>query len=346
MTLKERIVAFARLGELILQATSEEGIQHSSLGKAARQSYLSNNWLTEENCQTALKGIAHMLKAEELENWTGRYPQIKQSCAVACVLAGNIPAVGFHDFLCVLLSGHTFVGKISSKDSFLLPCLAKLLIEFEPRFESKIFFTEHILGKEYPFDAVIATGSNNSSRYFQQYFAQYPHIIRNGKSSVAVLSGQESAAEWKALADDLFQYFGLGCRNVSKLYIPQELELQEIFVHFEHYQSLYQHHKYANNVDYNRSIMLVNKIPFFDLGFALFTENRQLLSPISVIHYERYADLTQVMEDLKQQSDQIQCVVSSIPDWKAIPLGKAQTPELDDYADHIDTFDFLVNLSL
>ncbi len=224
----------------------------------------------------------------------------------------------------------------------MLTVLCKILCLIEPDFQNKIQFVEHLQQVDY--DAVIATGSNNSARYFEHYFKQKPHIIRKGRSSVAILTGKESPQQLQGLADDIFMYFGLGCRNVSKIYIPKGFDIRSIFHQFEKYQTHKNHHKWMNNYEYNRSIYLINQERFYETGFAIFKEDNALLSPISVIYYEVYESLPELLMFLETHKEQLQCIVSEIDLKDFVSLGKAQYPEVEDYADGVDTMDFLQNI--
>ncbi len=344
MKQEDRIVAFLHLRKSIVAYLEQpqQSEYASLLDTAIRKAQVENAWFTEDSIYKALQGIVYLLEEQKLREWLAKYSFVKDSKTVACVLAGNIPMVGFHDMLCMLLAGHSFVGKLSGKDSQLLPALCKMLIDFAPDFEQSITFVPNLQNVQY--DAVIATGSNNSARYFEHYFGQKPHIIRKGRSSVAILSGKESEEDLQGLADDIFMYFGLGCRNVSKLYIPKGFDIRTIFPHFEKYATHKKHHKFMNNYDYNRSINLVNQVAFYETGFAVFQENTELLSPISTVYYEFYEDLETVKQQLALYEDSLQCIVSNEKSANFVPLGKAQFPEVDDYADGIDTLAFLQKL--
>lgn len=341
MTQEERIDAFVVLGEKLgeyLKRTNSSSVV--CIRKAFEEAYFQNNWFIREFLRESIVGICQMLKREQLVSWISAYPSgNREGGVVACVMAGNIPLVGFHDMLCVLLSGHKFVGKMSHKDTRLLPMLKDLLCGINSYFEKNIVLVDSLKGVEY--DAVIATGSNNSARYFEQYFGDKPNIIRKGRSSIAILSGKETTKDLKKLADDVFLYFGLGCRNVSKIYIPKGFDIKQIFPSFEKYAYLQNHHKWMNNYDYNRSIMLVNQTDFYDTGFALFVKNKQLLSPIAVVHYEEYESVEQVLTECEDNKEALQCVVTQVHGKEYISFGKAQFPNIDDYADDIDTMEFL-----
>jgi hypothetical protein len=333
MTINNRIEAFSTLGQL-LQTYKKELIKNNK-----------NPWFTAKNIDFAVDALSYLLKYEKLEQWISKYPLMNEYQIlkrVGVIMAGNIPLVGFHDFLSVLITGHIFIGKLSSKDDRLLPAIIKLLVSYFPEFGERIFVTESQLNE---IDAVIAAGSNNSSRYFNYYFEKYPHIIRKNRNSVAVLTGNESDAQLSGLVDDIFMYFGLGCRNVSKLFLPMNYDLDIIFNASLKYKDIATHHKYANNYDYNRVIYLMNKVNFKENGFMILKEDINLASPISVVYYEYYTDITTLSQRLRFENENIQCIVSNDALFeKSVHFGKSQEPELYEYADNIDTINFLLNL--
>ncbi len=335
MNLQERLNAFIKLG------TTLKNLPESSLDEWYFRATGYNNWFTRENVASAIKAIGFMLEEEKLVNWTKSYDLgDSTSKTVAIIMAGNIPLVGFHDFLSVLMAGHSIVAKMSSQDPYLLKKVAEILFEIEPRFENKI--TLIVKEPVQNFDAVIATGSNNSARYFDQYFSKYPHIIRKNRTSVAVLSGKESKDEIQELGNDIFLYYGLGCRNVNKLFVPEGYDFQFFIQSLESFSTIADHHKWVNNYDYNKSIFLVNREPHLDSGFFLLKEDKSWVSPISVLFYEFYQSQGDLLSKLKDNNEQIQCTVGDLP--HAIPPGKAQQPELWDYADGVDTMEFLNKL--
>jgi hypothetical protein len=351
MNLEKRIEAFIRLGNIIRQYLSEEqakfkdqplAMLHQQVQKAAEE----NPWFTREHILEALRSIAILLEREHLDQWIRQYPDLQKDRdprTIGVINAGNIPLVGFHDMLCVLMAGHIYLGKLSSKDKHLPRAIASILKQAEPTLKDRIILEENHLKH---FDAIIATGSNNTSRYFHYYFDPYPHIIRKNRNGVAVLTGRESDNELEKLAGDALLYFGLGCRNVSKLYIPHDADITRILDAFSKYERLMDNTKYANNYDYHKSIFSINMIPHYDTGFLLLKEDRQIASPISTLHFEKYNDIKRVKQDIELQSQHIQCVVShsnEIPD--TIPFGEAQHPNLWDYADGIDTLQFLLSLN-
>jgi hypothetical protein len=257
-------------------------------------------------------------------------------------MAGNIPLVGFHDWLAVIMTGHTAVIKLSEKDNALFPFLLERLKTIDERTTDWTIQVERLQD----FDAVIATGSNNTARYFETYFAKYPHIIRKNRNSVAILTGAESDEDLKRLGIDIFRYFGLGCRNVSKLYIPKNYDLPHLLKVLDIYSDIQNHNKYRNNLDYNRALLLLNQMPHLTNDCIIFQENEALISRIGVIHYEYYDDTETLKEKLSKEKENIQCIVSAlpIPPFKTILFGETQSPSLFDYPDEVDCIDFLQNL--
>ena len=333
---EDRINAFTAVGNIL------QNLRDSERSEVHRRARAENAWFTEQSVDQALAGVQRYLDAEKLRTWTHHLPDVPASVKkVGVVMAGNIPLVGFHDFLTVLISGHVLWGKLSSQDSYLLRYLAQLLTEIEPRFAEHIQWVDKL--KEA--DAIIATGSDNTARYFEYYFARYPHIIRKNRTGGGVLRGNEGPEALHRLGRDVFQYFGLGCRNVSKLWVPAGYDFVPLIEAWEPYQDVLLHHKYHNNYDYNKSIHLVNGDPFLDTGFALLKENEALVSPISMVFHETYADAADLELKLAEHNEKIQCVVSDNGWWAgSIPFGQAQQPELWDYADGVDTLRFVNSL--
>ncbi len=335
MHLEQRLAAFTRLGDYLRNLSQED---FNLLADAAQQ---ENPWFTPDNVRRALTAISFNLDFDRLRKWTNRYRLSTNTVkTIALILAGNIPLVGFHDLLCVLISGNRALVKYSHKDRKLLEHLVQKLTSLEPAFADYVTLTDEPLKK---FDAVIATGSDNSARYFRYYFDKYPHIIRKNRVSVAVLSGKETNLELENLGEDVFSYFGLGCRNVSKIYLPHDFDTTLLHEAWKKYEPVIYHHKYANNYDYQKSILLVNREPFTDLGFVLLKASAELVSPVSVVYLQPYREMEEVSFELQKSKEKIQCCIGNIP--HAIPFGKAQYPELDDYADGVDTLLFLQNLN-
>ncbi len=315
------------------------------MDKKLNEAEKQNPWFTRENTLYALGEITRILVREKLEDWLSRYPSgegTHKKKTIGVVPAGNVPLVGFHDFLCILMSGHLYLAKLSSKDDILPGLIVRWLTELEPGFDKFIHITKDHLKD---MDAVIATGSTNTARYFEYYFGKYPHIIRKNRNGVAVLNGKESPRELEALSNDIFRYFGLGCRNVTRLYLPENYNFDDFYPRMLGWKHLIDHHKYANNYSYYKAIYLLEKIPFLDNGFLMVRQDQAISSPISVLYYDFYHNFDTLDRELNEQEEQIQCIVSIDPSVPgAIPPGKSQQPEPWDYADNIDTMEFLLKL--
>jgi hypothetical protein len=348
-----RIRAFAELGKSMGLAANYGNTDTSLISPDARAIYDSieiagfhNPWFTPENVSFALKTWSEALTEESLVKWISMYKRgidTTKPKRIAVIMAGNIPVVGFHDFLCTLLCGHHFIGKLSSGDKIMLTSIAGVLCRIEPGFESMIEFTENKISD---FDAIIATGSNNTARYFEYYFSKYPNIIRKNRNGVAVISGNEDDEALKRLGHDICMYFGLGCRNVSKVFIPEGFAPEILFKAVEPYiKVLSDHYKYMNNHSYHSSIYLLNSTPHLDNGVILLTESGQYSAPIPVIYYEYYKNLESLQEKLKSDTENIQCIATELfVSDKTVNLGSTQTPGLADYADGIDVMKFLTDL--
>jgi len=335
-----RIKAFSKLGKYLLDSTNS--IEITEVAQLARA---KNGWFTPQNSLISLESIARNYLAEDkLKAFANHYPEPNNPQKVGVVMAGNIPAVGFHDALCVLMSGHHLLAKLSKDDTILMRYLLTTLQKLEPELAQSISFVDRINEAA----AYIATGSDNTARYFEYYFAKKPHIIRKNRTSVAVLSGHETEQELVGLADDILLYFGLGCRNVSKLYVPVGYDFTKFYECVEARRTEFEHHhKYFNNYEYNKAILLVNSTEHQDNGFLMITRNEALVSPLSVAYYESYTSVKELNEKLAAQVDKIQCLVgssASIPE--AIPFGQAQSPGLTDFADGVDTMTFLSKLGM
>jgi hypothetical protein len=329
MSLEQRLDHLASLGERML-------VDHDEV---VAKAYEKNRWFTPENCEHAITQLSkHFLDYQNLGDFSGTYDIPEGGKRIGIVMAGNLPLVGFHDLLCVLLTGHKAVVKLSGRDQVLLTWIKDLMNQIDPDFGNQVEFVDTLQD----FDGVIATGSNNTGRYFKEYFGKYPNIIRLNRGSVAVLSGDETTAELEALGEDLFRYFGLGCRNVSKLYVPEGYKFDQLFESIESWRPIIDHEKYKNNFDYNLTLLLMNSVPYFSNDFVMITAGASIVSPIASIHYEEYEDRPQVESSLQNQAEEIQCVVAQ--DENQIDFGKTQEPALKDFADHIDTVDFLIKL--
>ena len=342
------IKGFSQLGKLMLAIGSKSEWKDFSIGVTqeefdalndlvVRQKHF-NAWFTEENVRNAINALGLTLTEDQLTFWQKEYTYTKHPKRVGIIMAGNIPLVGFHDFLCVLLSGNTAVCKLSSDDKTLLPAFANQLIQFVPELKERIEFHTGRIGS---IEAIIATGSDNSMRYFEEYFGKYPHIFRSGRTSLAVLNGDESQEELEQLGHDIFDYFGLGCRNVSHLLLPEGFLLDRIFEGIFQYGSVINHHKYANNYEYNRAVFMLNLVPVFDNNFVILREHPDLFSPLGVVHYQYYKNQEERSALLEKLADKIQAIVGKY----FIPFGKAQCPMLNEYADGVDTMVFLNSLN-
>lgn len=347
-----RIAALAQLGEVMGalgsgmdwpgHACGLGKFEYEELDALIGSSRVKNGWFTEENVRHAFRAWSQGLGPEALGSWLRPYATLGKLPAgprtVGLILAGNIPLVGLHDVLCVWLSGHRARVKYSSLDPELIPALVRTLDRFLPGTTAQI---ELVQGKLGEVDAVIATGSNNTSRYFEHYFGHVPRIVRKSRVSVAVLDGTESPEELAGLAEDVLRYFGMGCRNVSKLYIPHDLDLDRVFGALFPWKDIIDHNKYANNYDYTRALWMLDGVDFLENGFLLVKEDPGLASPVSTLFYERYTDRASVDAAITEQAGSIQCVVGH----GATPFGKAQQPSMSDYADGVDTLRFLMDLS-
>ncbi len=335
MNFENRLHSFVQLGQRLA------AIDSTTLNAIYDRVGNQNPWFTPTNIKIALTGVSRMLGESALRQWLSTYSldDDRPPKVVGLVLAGNIPLVGFHDILTVLITGNIALIKPSSKDTVLTEFVLGQLTDIEPRFRDRFSFTETLRN----FDAVIATGSDNTSRYFEYYFGKYPSVIRKNRTSCAILTGHETFEELEQLGMDVFTYFGLGCRNVSKLWVPENYDFPTLLDQWKKYDDVIHHHKYANNYDYQKAIVLVNETPFLDNGIVLLTESDKIVSPVSVLYYEYYRS----PEDLKQKinlvSDKIQCIVGKTPP-ATVPFGQAQLPGPWDYADNVDTVEFLVGL--
>lgn len=357
MDLEQRINAFAKLGAFLSQFSRQriarkDSVAHNDLFfdgfvHQMKLAHENNGWFTQENVLFALESWAKILNTSNLNHWLAHYniaiaAPLK---TIAVIMAGNIPLVGFHDFLSVLISGHKVIIKQSSNDRHLLPFLAKYLEYVAPDFKNRITFTEEKLED---FDAVIATGSDNTARYFEYYFGKKPNIIRKNRNSIAILTGNETLEELEALSQDIFRYYGLGCRNVSKLYVPQEYNFDAFFNAVYSWKDSINHAKYANNYDYNKAVYLMSLFDILENGFLMLKEDASFGSPIATVFYEKYDSIEKLGKILNAQAEKIQCIVGNpslhIGDQTLVPFGQTQLPALDDYADGEDTIAFLLSI--
>lgn len=345
MTIKQREQAFVQLGLFINRHFSNQWLPkeerfHNDLNALIEIAYSYNGWFTPESIARSLNGISLMLNDKDLAQFSSTIKEPETPKTVAVIMAGNIPAVGFHDMLCVLLSGHNILIKVSSDDPALIPFLAGMVIYFEKDFAPKINFSE---GRLNNFDAVIATGSNNTAKHFEFYFGKYPNIIRKNRSSIAVLNGKETKEELTELGKDIFYYYGLGCRNVSKIYVPEGYKFDGLFEAVYDFKYVLDNKKYNNNYEYNRAIYLLDLIPFLDNNFLMIRESAELHAPTSVLFYETYTNEEQLVENINPLLSNLQCIVTNfeIEGLKTIALGHTQEPTIFDFADNVNTLDFL-----
>jgi hypothetical protein len=353
LTLEQRIDSLDTLGRFLSQfkeARADADLQ--KLNKFFLKEYhivikdaeLFNHWFSEDNLHFALAEWSKALTREQLEAWVIDYePELfekdKDAKTIAIIMAGNIPLVGLHDLISILITGHIALIKPSSDDAKLIPFICQMLVAVEKKFAKQLKLAD---GQLKDFDAVIATGSNNSSRYFESYFGKYPHIIRKTRGSVAILTGDESKEELELLGEDIFRYFGLGCRNVSKAYVPVGYDVQKLFEAFFKFKPIADNSKYGNNYDYNRAIYLMEHQDFLENGFFIIKNDENLHAPVSVLHVEEYSSAQNIKEKISNQIEEIQCIVSESPLFEtAIPFGESQKPRLWDYADNVDTLSFL-----
>ena len=301
----------------------------------------NNGWFDELQVRNSIFAISQWLKVEVLTPWTRVCESPNNSKKIAIIMAGNVPLVGFHDLICILVSGHSALIKLSSNDNQIFPLIAEILFYLNVSFQDKIEFTE---SKMKGFDAVIATGSDNTARYFDYYFGKYPSIVRKNRNSVAVLSNTNTKESLTLLADDIFSFYGLGCRNVSKIYIPRNFNFNLMFEAFSSHNWVMSNKKYANNLEYYRALFLMGGVEFLDNGFLLLREDMSISSPVSILNYEFYESMEQIKENLYQSKNQIQCIVSDLDLHESLYFGQAQNPSINDYADGINTLIFLRDL--
>jgi len=346
MNLNERIESFKKLGRILKQYPNSNDIEADYIFKdAARKTEIENPWFTQEQICKSLNSIGESLQEQKIDTWLKPYLKRFESPmnpqTVGLVMAGNIPAVGFHDFLCVLISGNAILGKLSSLDGQLIPAISSFLIETDERWKDSISWTTERLTS---FDSLIATGTNNSARYFEYYFRNRPHIIRKNRTGIAILTGNETIEELNGIADDIMSYFGLGCRNVSKIFVPGNYDFKRLLEAIKAYSHYSEHNKYRNNYEFRKSCLLLNKISFIDSGLLLLTQSTSIASPVAVVNFEFYSRINDIQELVIKEMESIQCIVCNFdfPLPHILP-GKTQRPELWEYSDAVDTMDFLLS---
>ncbi|MEJ5106062.1 acyl-CoA reductase [Chryseobacterium sp. MYb328] len=341
MNIENQVLGLIKLSDYIKAFLAKKPEDHNeddvNIELLLEKSQIENPWFVVDNQKFALQQWADLLTEVNIKNWLKNYSISATSKRVGLILAGNIPLVGFHDVISVVLSNHIPVIKLSSKDRYLIPFLLKKWNEFSDG-QVQFEFVEKLAN----FDAVIATGSNNTARYLEYYFKNHLSIIRKNRTSIAVLKGDETNEELQLLANDIFQYFGLGCRNVTRIFIPQDFVIDRLFESFIGFQDIINHNKYANNYDYNRAVYLLNQDKFWDNNFVMLKEDDKLFSPLSVINFSRYESLEEVKGFIAENEEDIQCIVAKDElELNSIYFGEAQNPGLDTYADNVDTMKFL-----
>ncbi|MFZ1752066.1 MAG: acyl-CoA reductase [Saprospiraceae bacterium] len=339
MTLADRKKSLISLGQL-LEDTNADFLS-SIIANAEAQ----NPWFTRDNILLALKSIrSEYLDEYALNDLISKYnlDDNIEPRNIGLILAGNIPLVGFHDVLCCYLAGHVSMIKYSDKDTVLMQGMVSMLKNIDPNSDKYFVEVEKLIA----YDAAIATGSNATAKHFEYYFRHVPHIIRQNRNSIAVLSGDESADDFNALGSDIFSYFGMGCRNVSKVFVPSQMDLSNLIEGLSAYKDLLNHNKYKNNYDYNVALNLINLEPFLQGEHIILKESAQIISRIGTLHYQYYEKLDDVSNWIQNHTNEIQCVVSNIniPNVEVLPFGAAQCPSLDTYADGVDTMQFLLGL--
>lgn len=331
------IEVFAELGKIL-----KNKLYKNELDEVITKAYHQNTWFTPEYIHFAIENICNQyLDSDKLFQWLKKYEEkpVKTTSKVGIVMAANIPLVGFHDLLCVLISGHHAIIKPSARDKVLIKNITELLINLEPAFNEKIETVERLSG----FDAVIATGNNNSLRYFEYYFGKYPSVIRGNRNSLAILDGNESPEELKSIGTDIFTYYGLGCRSVSALLVPQDYSFDRFYEAIQSFESVIEHNKYKNNYDYNKSLLLLNRDKHLDNGFLILIPSEKIASPMASLNYMQYSNKEDIEKKLSVFKSSLQCIISkkSVKGFNVVTPGKSQIPSLTDYADNIDTMDFL-----
>jgi hypothetical protein len=330
---EDLISAFCHLSSKLNQ-------NNQDLNDAVNQTYTNNNWLTPDNYWKSINHWKDSLTLDSIQKFISDYPMVLNPQTVGIIMAGNIPMVGFHDLLCVLLMGHKAQVKLSSDDPYVINYFIRVLISFNPKLKNRISISE----KLHSIEAVIATGSNNSFRYFESYFKHLPRLLRKNRKSIAILDGSETEKDLKLLAHDILTYFGLGCRNVSQLFIPHRIRIEDVLDAMIDYSDLINHNKYANNYTYHKALLLMNNEQHLDTGFLLPKKRQDLLAPLACIHYDFYESIDEVEAFILQNKEDIQCIVGNYSSTKVVPFGKAQYPDLKDFADNKNTLQFLSTL--
>ncbi|GAB4203244.1 MAG: acyl-CoA reductase [Bacteroidia bacterium] len=307
--------------------------------KSIQQAEILNPWFIEKFIHTMLSHISDLISKESIESYIADFQTASHPKNILVIAAGNIPMVSFHDVMTVLLSVHTLIFKPSSKDTVLMKMILHILQDINPKLKEKIIIVESPLSGR-NMDAVIATGTNNTAHHIHQYFSQYPRIVRNNRTSIAIIDETTTDEELKKLADDILLYFGMGCRNVSKIFIPENFDIQRIFKNIYDYGFVMQHHKYMNNYDYYRSIYLLNRESFLENNFLIVKESEQLHAPVANLFYQRYTDINEPLKYIQNHQNDVQTIVGK----NHTPFGMSQFPHISDFSDGINTKNFLMEL--
>ncbi|MDQ3051109.1 MAG: acyl-CoA reductase [Bacteroidota bacterium] len=341
MQKREQLAAWKQTVEVIQQLLANQRDQQwmEDFENTLYRSEMANPWFTNVQLKTALEGICRLLEEATLEKWMLSYPNNTHSpLNVGIIMAGNIPLAGFHDFLSVLSSGNKVIAKLSASDQYLLPFVARIFFSFIPKMESRF----EVASQLKQIDAIIATGSNNTSRYFEYYFGKMPHVFRKNRNSAAIITGTENEFDFMLLGRDIFTYYGMGCRNVSKLFVPRNYSFNLFFENISSFGEVMQHNKYMNNFDYHQALYLLNRQNFLTNNFLIVIEEKALSSPVGVLHFEYYDDEQDLNNKLQSVKEELQCVVGK---KGPVHYGQAQFPAIDDYADGFDTMAFLASLN-
>jgi hypothetical protein len=341
--LSDRINAFCRLGELMLDSCQEhpEGDLAPGFRETALNQYKNNSWFDPPQVFNNIQSLADNLTSSKLSNWLNPYSledNIDKPKKIGVIMAGNIPLVAFHDFLSILLSGNIMIGKTSSKDTDLIVELSSILCALEPAFKDYIHINSENLDN---CDAIIATGSNNSARYFEYHYGGKAHIFRKNRNSIAIIDADTTYHELQNLGKDVFDFYGLGCRSVSKIFVPEGFDIGCFQKAWSEYSKLTKNKAYNNNYSYNKAILSLENASLYDLDFVLLKEDAGYSSPVAVIYFSYYNNRLSLKSEINSNSQKVQAIVGN----GYIPFGLAQSPELNDYADGIDTIEFLINLS-